>query len=155
MIEIRRMRPEDAEAAARLEAVCFSHPWSAKAFAQCAADENVCYLMAWEGEKLVGNCGVRNIAGDGEITNVAVDPACRRQRVGTELMNKLLETGRSMGIEAFTLEVRASNQAAIHEQVMASIGTIASRLQSGSMNRLDFCWRGLEGISMRIRGKMR
>ncbi|MDO4514726.1 MAG: ribosomal protein S18-alanine N-acetyltransferase [Lachnospiraceae bacterium] len=113
MIEIRRMRPEDAEAAARLEAVCFSHPWSAKAFAQCAADENVCYLMAWEGEKLVGNCGVRNIAGDGEITNVAVDPACRRQRVGTELMNKLLETGRSMGIEAFTLEVRASNQAAI------------------------------------------
>lgn len=113
MIEIRRMRPEDAEAAARLEAVCFSHPWSAKAFAQCAADENVCYLMAWEGEKLVGNCGVRNIAGDGEITNVAVDPACRRQRVGTELMNKLLETGRSMGIVAFTLEVRASNQAAI------------------------------------------
>lgn len=113
MIEIRRMRPEDAEAAARLEAVCFSHPWSEKAFAQCAADENVCYLMAWEGEKLVGNCGVRNIAGDGEITNVAVDPACRRQRVGTELMNKLLETGRSMGIEAFTLEVRASNQAAI------------------------------------------
>ena len=113
MIEIRRMRPEDADAAARLEAVCFSHPWSAKAFAQCAADENVCYLMAWEGEKLVGNCGVRNIAGDGEITNVAVDPACRRQRVGTELMNKLLETGRSMGIEAFTLEVRASNQAAI------------------------------------------
>lgn len=113
MIEIRRMRPEDAEAAARLEAICFSHPWSAKAFAQCAADENVCYLMAWEGEKLVGNCGVRNIAGDGEITNVAVDPACRRQRVGTELMNKLLETGRSMGIEAFTLEVRASNQAAI------------------------------------------
>ena len=69
--------------------------------------------MAWEGEKLVGNCGVRNIAGDGEITNVSVDPACRRQRVGTELMNKLLETGRSMGIEAFTLEVRASNQAAI------------------------------------------
>ena len=113
MIEIRRMRPEDAEAAARLETVCFSHPWSAKAFAQCAADENVCYLMAWEGEKLVGNCGVRNIAGDGEITNVAVDPACRRQRVGTELMNKLLETGRSMGIEAFTLEVRAYNQAAI------------------------------------------
>lgn len=113
MIEIRRMRPEDAEAAARLEAICFSHPWSAKAFAQCAADENVCYLMAWEGERLVGNCGVRNIAGDGEITNVAVDPACRRQRVGTELMNKLLETGRSMGIEAFTLEVRASNQAAI------------------------------------------
>ena len=119
MIEIRRMRPEDAEAAARLETVCFSHPWGAKAFAQCAElceitnISNVCYLMAWEGEKLVGNCGVRNIAGDGEITNVAVDPACRRQRVGTELMNKLLETGRSMGIEAFTLEVRASNQAAI------------------------------------------
>lgn len=113
MIEIRRMRPEDAEAAARLEAVCFSHPWSAKAFAQCAADENVCYLMAWEGDKLVGNCGVRNIAGDGEITNVAVDPACRRQKVGTELMNKLLEAGCSMGIEAFTLEVRASNLPAI------------------------------------------
>jgi len=107
------MLPEDAPAAARLEAACFPQPWTEETFREYAKREDICYLCAWEGERLVGNCGVRNILGEGEITNVAVDFNYRGQGIAKRLLPELLSCGMRMGIKDFTLEVRAGNVAAI------------------------------------------
>ena len=72
-ILIRTMNPEDARAAAELEKSCFSQPWDEKTFREYAVHPDICYMTAWDGERLVGNCGVRNIVGEGEITNGAVE----------------------------------------------------------------------------------
>ena len=62
----------------------------------------------------MGGCGYTDTCGDANIDNVVVDPAYRNKGIGNTLIEELLKTGRADGIKAFTLEVRVSNQAAIH-----------------------------------------
>lgn len=113
-ITIRRMTSEDAPAAAALEKECFSEPWSENAYLSTLANENAIYLAAeTESGELVGMCGVLDILGEGDISNVAVAKAFRRQRIGERLLTELLRRGTEKGITAFTLEVRASNEAAL------------------------------------------
>ena len=45
--------------------------------------------------------------------NIAVDRACRGQRIGRHLLKALLQKAESLGIRAVTLEVSDNNTAAI------------------------------------------
>lgn len=114
MITIHRMTSEDVPQVAELERRCFSEPWSEATFADYCSREDICYLVLKEENKVIGNCGVRNIAGEGEITNVAIDEAYRGKGLSVKLMEELLKKGTEMGITEFTLEVRAGNAPAIH-----------------------------------------
>lgn len=117
MISVRRMEERDVGAAARLEAENFSSPWSEAAFAETLTCEYAYYYVAETEEaseqNVIGICGLRNIAGEGEITNVAVDARYRRKGVAGMMMDRVLAEGCELGIEAFTLEVRSSNTPAI------------------------------------------
>lgn len=114
MVVIRELRPEDIEPLCAIEARAFSMPWSAADFARLIADRNSLYLVAEEDGRVVGSCGVTNVSGDGEIDNVVVDEACRNRGIATALLRETLRRGYTMGVEAFTLEVRVSNAPAIH-----------------------------------------
>ncbi len=115
MIRVRRMEAKDAGAAARLEAENFSRPWSEQAFLDTLSCEYAYYYVAeTEAEGLViGLCGLRSLAGEGEITNVAVQESFRRKGVAGMLLDAVLAKGRELGIQAFTLEVRRGNNPAI------------------------------------------
>lgn len=126
-ILIRKMRPEDAEAAAALEAACFAQPWKEETFRDYAAHPDICYMTAWDKGRLVGNCGVRNIVGEGEITNVAVAVDYRGQGLARRLMEALLAQGTAMGITDFTLEVRDGNEPAI--RLYESLGFVQEGLR--------------------------
>lgn len=116
---IREMKPSDVKAVAQNEALCFSTPWSENAFREIAAaqeadgGQTVLYLVVELDSRIVGHCGVRNLLGEGEITNVAVHPDYRNRGIAAAMLAKLIEQGGCMGIEAFTLEVRAGNGSAI------------------------------------------
>ena len=112
--KIRKMTPEDVPAAAALEKECFSEPWSENAYLGTLADEKALYLLAeTEDGEMAGMCGLLDILGEGDISNVAVAEPFRRQKVAERMMAELLRQGKERGITAFTLEVRASNEAAI------------------------------------------
>lgn len=113
-IGIRRMTAEDVSAAAALELECFSEPWSERAYEDTLANENALYLVA-EGRDgiLAGMCGLLDILGEGDISNVAVREEFRRRGIAERMLSELLARGRERGITGFTLEVRASNAAAI------------------------------------------
>ena len=113
-IKIRRMTPKDASVAAALERECFSEAWSENAYLSTLMNEDAIYLAAeTESGELAGVCGVLDILGEGDISNVAVAEPFRRQRVAQRMMAELLKQGKERGIRAFTLEVRASNEAAV------------------------------------------
>ena len=113
-IKIRKMTPEDVPAVAALERVCFSEPWSENAYLHTLADENALYLTAETSDgEIVGMCGLLDILGEGDISNVAVAEPFRRQKIAERMMGELLRQGKERGITAFTLEVRASGEAAI------------------------------------------
>lgn len=113
-INIRRMNREDVPAAAALERQCFSEPWSENAYLSALANENALYLVAESADgSIAGMCGLLDILGEGDISNVAVREDFRKKGIAERMLSELMKQGRERGISEFTLEVRASNEAAI------------------------------------------
>ena len=71
------------------------------------------FLVAADGERVLGYAGMHHIGDEGYIDNVAVLPEARRQGVARLLMAALEAYGREHAMYRLTLEVRASNAAAI------------------------------------------
>ena len=107
------MRPEDADAVEEVEKASFSMPWSRKSFWEEAANERTYYLLALDGDKVVGYAGTWILDDEAQITNVAVAPERRGQKVGTRLMEELIREAKNRGATRMTLEVRPSNTAAL------------------------------------------
>ena len=113
-IRIREMTGDDVPVVTALERECFSQPWSGNAYLGALANENAVYLVAETADgSLAGMCGLLDILGEGDISNVAVRENFRRQGIAGRMLTELLREGKKRGITAFTLEVRASNEAAI------------------------------------------
>lgn len=111
---IRRMEAGDVSRVAEIEKENFSTPWSENAIRAALFDETTAYYVAENGGEIAGCCGVRNLTGEGEITNVSVKRAYQNRGIGREMMEMLLKEGKEKGIRVFTLEVRAGNEAAVH-----------------------------------------
>ena len=98
---------------AELEKLCFSDPWSEKSI----ETELTCRLSAWlvalEGEQVVGYVGSQTVIDESDMMNIAVHPDFRRRGIAEALVAALEAALRQRGSRALTLEVRDSNVAAI------------------------------------------
>lgn len=112
-MQIRDMREEDLEQVCAIENQIFSKPWSESDFLSSIRNPQHIYLVAEDKGTIMGYCGMWGIAGEGQITNVAVASSFRRQGVAKQLFRVFLERGEQDGLTAFTLEVRTSNLPAI------------------------------------------
>jgi ribosomal-protein-alanine N-acetyltransferase len=108
------MTQEDLSEVCAIEQETFSDPWSSEDFLSSLNEVNNGYLIAEVDGKVIGYCGYWGIAGEGYIYNVAVKKEFRNQRIGYQLLKTLLLESVGRGITSFTLEVRSSNEAAIH-----------------------------------------
>lgn len=129
MVVYRRMTAEDVPFISRLEEETFSMPWSADSFLEMISKEDARYYVAEEDGRLLGGCGVLMIAGEGNITNVAIAPEARNRGIGTALLRHLMAEGDRKGLTAYTLEVRVSNAAAIH--VYEKLGFVSAGVRPG------------------------
>ena len=118
MITIRRMAAQDIPDAVRIEEICFSEPWSEEVYrATLLLPYAFYYVAETEGDgsgqrQIIGTCGFKAIAGEGEISNVAVLPAYRRKGAAHQMLERVLEDAAAMNIEDVSLEVREGNTAA-------------------------------------------
>lgn len=129
MVVYREMTAEDVPFISRLEEETFSMPWSADSFLEMISKEDARYYVAEEDGRLLGGCGVLMIAGEGNITNVAIAPEARNRGIGTTLLRHLMAEGDREGLTAYTLEVRVSNAAAIH--VYEKLGFVSAGVRPG------------------------
>ena len=113
MLLIREMRAADVEAVSKIESEAFSMPWSARDFLEMVEADYAYYYVAEADGNLAGCCGIRNMAGEGEITNVVVAADYRKKGIGRKMMEYMLERAKENGMGACTLEVRVSNRPAI------------------------------------------
>lgn len=122
---IREATREDLAAVIAIERASFSDPWSRESFETSLTLERFRFLVAvWGGQGAASeraSSGATRLAGyvialllgiEGEVANLAVDPAMRGQGIGSRLLDEVLERARSDGVRAFYLEVRESNDAA-------------------------------------------
>ena len=98
-------------ALAEIERACFHTPWS-EAMLREELDKGI-FLVAERDGQAIGYVGCQTVLDEGYITNVAVSPDCRRQGVGSALIEELAQRARAQGLSFVTLEARASNAPAI------------------------------------------
>jgi len=110
---IRRAVSADAPALVALERACFGDPWAESSFREALETPWTFGLVADDGGRIAGYLIGRDVAGSGEVLNLAVDPAQRRSGVASALLREGLRTLGERGAEEVFLEVRASNAAAI------------------------------------------
>ena len=113
-MEFRRMREEDLEQVAEIEQSIFSMPWKKEDFLESLNNPSNVYIVASENTTIYGYCGMWGVLEEGQINNVAVRKDFQGKGIGFQMVQFLLEEGYKQGLENFTLEVRESNQSAIH-----------------------------------------
>lgn len=97
---------------AALEKECFCDPWSEGSVASELGNPLSRWLVALEGEQVLGYVGSQTVLDESDMMNLAVDPAFRRRGIARALVCALIEQLRKMGSRCLTLEVRASNESA-------------------------------------------
>ncbi len=141
MIRVRRMTADDLPQVLEIERICFSEPWSEKVYRATLLLPYADYYVAEVDDRrageadagdrptveesttddspapgktvIIGTCGVRRIAGCGEITNVAVRPEHRGFGIAGRMLTVLIAEATRKETAEFTLEVRAGNVPAI------------------------------------------
>ena len=111
---IRELRETDIESLAAIEAASFSMPWSAQDFRGLLSRDYCLYVVAEIDGEVAGCAGLTNSCNEGNIDNVVVAERYRGQGVAQRMLSELLARAEERNMEAFTLEVRVSNAAAIH-----------------------------------------
>lgn len=114
-VRIMRMRRRHLRQVMKIEERVYPRPWSLSVFhgELASRDGSRCYVVAKVGPHVVGYAGFLTSLEDAHVTNIAVDPAWHRHKVGTRLMLTLAHQARAQGLRNLTLEVRVSNKGAL------------------------------------------
>lgn len=130
-IVIRNLEMEDIDQVCVIEEETFSMPWHRESFVDMVNNPNALYIVACDDKGVIYGCaGTLSIVGEGSICNIVVKNDYRGQGIGEMLTSKLLERGRAeFGIEAFTLEVRVSNEPA--RKLYEKLGFVCEGIRPG------------------------
>ena len=113
MIKIIPMTTDHVSSVAGLEKLCFADPWSENSVASELNNPLSLWLVALDGENVVGYIGSQTVMGETDMMNVAVHPEHRRRGIARALIEALVVALRERESSCLTLEVRASNEPAI------------------------------------------
>ena len=107
---------------AELETVCFPDPWCEAAVKSELTNPLSYWLVALDSEHVIGYVGSQSVLGEADVMNVAVAPKYRRKGVARAMFLRLQHDLSEKRVHSLTLEVRASNEAAI--SLYASMGYV-------------------------------
>lgn len=113
MIEIVKMEACHCSQVAALERACFSEPWSEKSILSEVSNPLSLWVVAIENGTVIGYVGSQTVLGEADMMNLAVDVPWRRKGIAERLVTELVAMLSQSGAHCLTLEVRASNSAAI------------------------------------------
>ena len=113
-VRIVPMNADHLDELVELERICFSTPWSRNMLAEELDNACSAFLVAVDAnERVVGYAGLQVVLDEGYIANIAVFPEHRRKGVAGQLLQVFMNFAEANRLAFLTLEVRASNQAAI------------------------------------------
>ena len=106
---IEQMKACHVSQVAELEKISFSDPWSEKSVASELDNKLSLWLVATEGDTVMGYVGSQTVMGETDMMNVAVHPDFRRRHIAETLIDALVRELKAIDSYCLTLEVRASN----------------------------------------------
>lgn len=112
-LDIAVMRKRHLDQVMGIEKRAYTNPWSRSVFeSELTQGITRSYVVALDGRRVVGYCGVLYVVDEAHITNIAVDPDIHRINIGTKLMSHMIRRAWERQVAGVTLEVRVSNFAA-------------------------------------------
>lgn len=109
---IRDMSFGDIVEVTKIENDTFFDAWNESMWLDELNNSLTTYTVLEENGKTIGYAGYWLVAGEAQVTRVAVASGERERGLGTKLMAALINRAWQQGAEAMTLEVRAGNTAA-------------------------------------------
>ena len=97
---------------AELEKLCFSDPWSERSLVSELTAAYSYWLVAVDGDRVVGYVGSQSSFDEADMMNIAVHPDYRRRGVAEQLVTLLCDGLAAKNVHVLMLEVRASNEPA-------------------------------------------
>lgn len=91
----------------------FHCPWSEASIMAELINPAARYIVAILDGKVIAFGGMWIILDEAHITNIAVTSEHRNSGIGSLIVASLIDTAKESGADAMTLEVRASNEAAL------------------------------------------
>lgn len=113
MITIHPLSKVHISQLAEIEQLCFSDPWSLNAFEYELTNPLSVWLVALDGELVVGYVGSQTVLDESDIMNVATRPEYRRNGISTHLITALISVLKEKKVRSLSLEVRKANEPAI------------------------------------------
>lgn len=96
---------------AEIERSCFATPWTDEQIRN--SDDSTVFFIAKIEDKTIGYGGMYTVLDEGYVTNIGVLPDYRRRGIGAKIVKSLIDYSIEKALAFLSLEVRASNQAAI------------------------------------------
>jgi len=106
------MRMTDVPAVHRIERLSYSVPWSELTFRGLLQRGDSELVVAEVAGQLAGYAVFWQVLDQGELGNVAVDPAWRRLGLARRLIDRVMARAAARGVRELFLEVRPSNRGA-------------------------------------------
>lgn len=111
-INIRNLTAADLTAVCKIDEQSFFDVWSQSMWLDELNNSLTTYLILEENDKVLGYAGFWLVAGEAQVTRVAIEQGERERGLGTRLTAALINKAWELGAVAVTLEVRESNTAA-------------------------------------------
>ncbi|OGO77276.1 MAG: hypothetical protein A2Y23_02545 [Clostridiales bacterium GWB2_37_7] len=111
----RPMELKDVDDVWEIEKLSFRTPWSRESFVEeMQTNQRARYVLAELGDTVVGYGGMWFIVDEAHITNIAVHPDYRGQKIGEKVVEAMIAAAQRESINSLTLEVRVTNTPAIN-----------------------------------------
>ncbi len=137
MVTYRVMTEEDVKKVAEIERRSFFVPWQEKDFTEQLKNPYTLYTVGLKDGEIICYGGMWCIYEDAHVTNIAVHPDLRGKGISHGLICFMLSAAKSMGCHHMTLEVRISNERAIHLYSRWGFQTIGIRKEYYTDNLED------------------
>jgi ribosomal-protein-alanine N-acetyltransferase len=109
-VRIETMTRDDIPAVLGIEERSFPSPWPRDAYHhELDHNPNAIYVVAREGEEIVGYAGMWVVMDEAHITTIAVDPVMRGLGIGERLLVALIDQAVERRARFVQLEVRRGN----------------------------------------------
>jgi ribosomal-protein-alanine N-acetyltransferase len=96
-----------------IEKEAFPYPWDKAIFLDCLRVGYQCWVIEYR-QQVIAYAIVMVVLDESHLLNIAVAPSWRKHRVATRFLSKLLANLQVQKIRHLYLEVRQTNQSAIH-----------------------------------------
>lgn len=114
-LSITKMTLNDLEQIKNILATDFDDFWSYDILKQELQYSNSYFIVAKNNDNtIVGFAGIKVIVDNADIMNIVVRKDIRNQKIGSILLNYLINLSKQLALKSITLEVNENNFIAIH-----------------------------------------